>query len=208
MASDLIFVDLETTGFNSGYHEVIEIAWVVTDPTGTVVKSRAEYKIRPQFMDRFDQETRDISGYSAAAWSRTVTLRTAMDRFANASKDKSLVAHNAPFDLSFLDAECRRAGVGWAASQQRAVCTKAMAWGWHAAGLWPANSLLALSRYLGVAHPGPHRAANDAENCRQVYLKLLELAQPGLKGGMRRKAVAAEVRKVAREDRDKAKGVQ
>jgi tetratricopeptide (TPR) repeat protein len=83
-----------------------------------------------------------------------------------------LVAHNAPFDVSFLTAEYQRAGL--AMPKLRVVCTLRLA---HRLGLDVASlSLADCCAHFGIAHQRRHRADEDVEATVQLLQRLLPLA--------------------------------
>ena len=67
----------------------------------------------------------------------------------------TIVAHNASFDVGFLDAEFRESGVTWTRS---ALCTMQLA---RRRGRYPA-SLAACCDYYDIVNHGAHRALGDA----------------------------------------------
>ncbi len=81
-----------------------------------------------------------------------------------------IVAHNAPFDLSFLEAELARAGL--AAPANEVVDTRLLA---KAAfpGL-PSYRLVELAAALGLGHERAHRALDDARACAELFLAAAE----------------------------------
>ena len=88
-----------------------------------------------------------------------------------------IVAHNAPFDFGFLDAELKRAGLP-VLDRARMVDSLALA-----KKRYPGmpNSLDALCRRLGVDNSmrGNHNALLDVQLLAQVYLELMGGKQPG-----------------------------
>jgi DNA polymerase-3 subunit epsilon len=83
-----------------------------------------------------------------------------------------LVAHNAPFDVSFLTAEYERAGL--AMPKPRVLCTLRLA---HRLGLDVASlSLVDCCAHFGISHQRRHRADEDVEATVQLLQRLLPLA--------------------------------
>lgn len=78
-----------------------------------------------------------------------------------------LVAHNAAFDMRILQIALSRSTLSFSTSF---YCTLVLAR--HTLGL-PENTLTYVSEQLGVAHPGDHRALNDATTCGFVATKML-----------------------------------
>jgi DNA polymerase III subunit epsilon len=92
--------------------------------------------------------------------------------------DADIIAHNAPFDFGFLDAElfrCQRPPL----DRRRMIDSLAMA-----KTRFPGmpNNLDALCRRLGVDNSmrGNHNAVLDCQLLAQVYLEMMGGKQPGL----------------------------
>lgn len=88
-----------------------------------------------------------------------------------------LVAHNAPFDLSFLAAEFALAGVD--APPRPALCTLALARRWFR---FPSNALGSVARAFGLPAVGAHRAEADARMALAIWQPMrAELARRGVR---------------------------
>ena len=121
------------------------------------------------------------------------------DRFLAFLGDADIIAHNAPFDFGFLDAElfrCKRPAL----DRTRMIDSLAMA-----KSRYPGmpNNLDALCRRLGVDNSmrGSHNAILDCQLLAQVYLELMGGKQPGLELAAKAKPrlVSLEVEAVARD---------
>jgi hypothetical protein len=87
-------------------------------------------------------------------------------------QDGVLVAHNAPFDVAFLAAEYKRAGL--AMPEVPAICTLRLA---RRLGLEVASfSLADCCAHFGIPHQRRHRADEDVEATVQLLQQLLPLA--------------------------------
>jgi DNA polymerase-3 subunit epsilon len=113
--------------------------------------------------------------------------------------DADIIAHNAPFDFGFLDAElfrCQRAPL----DRRRMIDSLAMA-----KLRYPGmpNNLDALCRRLGVDNSmrGNHNAILDCQLLAQVYLEMMGGKQPGLELAAKAapRLVALDVEVVERE---------
>jgi DNA polymerase III subunit epsilon len=95
--------------------------------------------------------------------------------------DAFLVAHNAPFDVAFINAELGRLGVD-AVPQDRVVDTLAIARRKHPMG---PNSLDALCSRYGIdnSHRTRHGALLDAELLAEVYIEMSGGRQAALELG-------------------------
>jgi DNA polymerase III epsilon subunit-like protein len=87
--------------------------------------------------------------------------------------DGHFVAHNAPFDWGFLQAEFARDGRDWPFAERH--CTVAMAR--HCLPQLPSRSLEALIKHYGIQVPARHRALADAEATADIFFKLMAQLQ-------------------------------
>ena len=160
--------DTETTGLDSKVERIIEIGAIeLLDrfPTG---KTFHVY-IHPQ--DRqIHPDAQAVHGISMADLAGKPTFGQIVDEFAAFIEDAMLVAHNAMFDLGFINAEFARLGRP-AIDASRIVDTLAIARRKHPMG---PNSLDALCKRYGVdnSHRTRHGALLDSGLLADVYLEL------------------------------------
>ncbi len=165
-----IVLDTETTGLDprSG-HRIIEIACVeVVDymPTG---REFHQY-IQP---DRaIDPDAERVHGISLASLKDKPRFHSpeVVDAFLDFIGEDTLVAHNAPFDRGFINAELERCGRP-APPEDRWVCTLVMAKK-KFPGMY--NSLDALCKRMKISLAGrdKHGALIDSNLLAMVYLEL------------------------------------
>jgi DNA polymerase III epsilon subunit family exonuclease len=163
-----VVVDLETTGLTPGKARICEIG---------AVRVR-ELELEERFEQLANPGAPLGATISAITGLRDVDLRrappvgAAVRRFLAFAGDAVLVAHNARFDLSFLDRETERLTtrrLGSVAIDTVALARKLV-------GPRRAN-LAELSQYFGTAVRPCHRALPDAEATAEILLALIGLAQ-------------------------------
>jgi DNA polymerase III subunit epsilon len=170
-----IVLDTETTGLDPATGDrVIEIAAIELSnlvPTGR------------EWHTLLDPE-REVPEESTRVHGFTAEMLRGQPRFADKAEelllflgDAPIIAHNAPFDFGFLDAELRRAGRR-GLDRARMVDSLAIA---KKRFLGMPNSLDALCRRLGVDNSmrTSHNALLDVRLLAQVYLELMGGRQPG-----------------------------
>jgi DNA polymerase III epsilon subunit-like protein len=172
---DLCFLDLETTGSVFGYHEIIEIAAIRTDPSGAEVKGTWEHRVRPRNPDRVSALARDLTGFDPAAWTAAeepdVRFWRELTRFVDGCVP---VCHNPSFDRAFITLSAAAVGVQDLGLDYHWIGTESLAWPLYLRGLLPKLSLATLCDYLGVgAEPFPHRAIEGAQACRRAYFAMM-----------------------------------
>lgn len=179
-----IVFDTETTGLDPATGDrVIEIACLelIRDlPTG-----RHFHTLLDPERDVPEDATR-VHGFTRADLVGKPRFADIVDALLDFIGDAPLIAHNAPFDFAFLDAELARVGRALLA-RERMVCTLVMA-KTRFPGL--PNSLDALCRRYGIdlSERTSHNALLDCRLLCDVYVELTGGRQPLLlpedEGGM------------------------
>src|SRR4051812_33668964 len=165
-----VVVDLETTGLRPGTSQICEIGAVrirgfeIDDLFETLVNPGRP--MQPGVSALTGLTDRQLRAAPAPAF--------AVQRFLAFAGDAVLVAHNARFDLSFLDRETERlTGSRIAAPVVDTVPLARRL----LAGRVPRASLAQLSYFLGTSVTPCHRALPDAQATAEVLLALIGLAQ-------------------------------
>jgi len=158
----LAIVDVETTGTSSVYHRVIEVA-VLRVERGVVVK-RFQSLVNPErYISPFIE---GITGITNADVAEAPVFARLAGKLLPLFRGAILVAHNARFDLAFLQGEFARLGKRF---QPRVLCTVKLS-----RKLFPAerrHDLSSLIERHRLACSARHRAMGDAE----AVLSFLEL---------------------------------
>jgi DNA polymerase-3 subunit epsilon len=170
-----IILDTETTGLDPLQGDrVIEVAAVELVnllPTGAVFHRLVD----PQ-RDIPAEATR-IHGFTNADLAGKPRFPEIIAELVVFLGDSPIIAHNAPFDFGFLDAEFRRGGVQ-PLDRSRMIDSLALA-----KQRYPGmpNSLDALCRRLGIDNSmrTAHNAILDCRLLAEVYLELMGGKQPG-----------------------------
>jgi DNA polymerase III subunit epsilon len=164
-----IIFDTETTGLDSREDRVIELGGVELVnrfPTGRTFHKYINPQGRPVHPD-----AQAVHGISAADLLGKPTFTEIAEEFLAFIDGAKLVAHNAAFDIGFLDLEFGRLGHP-AVDPGRVVDTLALARRKHPMG---PNSLDALCRRYGIdnGHRTKHGALLDSELLAEVYIELI-----------------------------------
>ena len=156
-------LDLETTGLDANQDDIIEVGAVkfrgsqVLDTFHSLVNP---YRQIPDFVRRY-------TGITQREVDSAPPFAAVAGKLAAFVGKLPVIGHNIPFDLGFL------AKHGLPLTNE-SLDTWEIAW-----VLLPSAhgySLSDLSRFLGVAHPRPHRALDDAAATQGVFIALLERA--------------------------------
>ncbi|WP_103110243.1 3'-5' exonuclease [Brevibacillus reuszeri] len=164
-------IDIETTGLDPATDHITEIAAIraeiITDTPGLAYREIGRFQtfvalppgveIPPEITELTGIKTEDLRG----APRKTDALVT-LHSFAFGT---TVVAHNAPFDISFIDP---------VVDVPKFVCTRALA---RLVDPDESASLKDVCPRYNIELNGHHRAMNDVEATLQVYAKLREKAE-------------------------------
>jgi DNA polymerase III alpha subunit (gram-positive type) len=164
----ICFFDLETTGLDPTTHEIIEIAWIITDLKLTVL-NRQSHKVKPDHLEKASKQALEVNGYTPIEWANALDLRSVLKILsAQCPYGESMFAagHNViGFDLPFLRIAYKQISA-FCPLSYRAIDTLPMAIA-HcvATQSWPIDfKLESLAKHMGIEPVGQsHRAATDVE---------------------------------------------
>jgi DNA polymerase III alpha subunit (gram-positive type) len=174
-ARDLCFLDIETTGSVFGYHEIIEIAAVRTDPSGSEVLGTWQRRVRPRNPERITALARNLTGFDREAWVAAAESDAGLwCEFAQFVGGCVPVCHNPSFERAFITLAAGAQGVRDLGLDYHWIGTESLAWPLYLYGPLRKLSLASLCEYFGVGvEPSPHRALGGAQACRRVYLAVM-----------------------------------
>jgi DNA polymerase III subunit epsilon len=160
---DTTVFDLETTGLNPRTDRIVEIA-ALRIRNGLVVET-FQVLIDPEI--RIPAKATEITGLTDDDVRGCPTIAEVLPDFMKLAGDSVLVAHNALFDLSFLDVNLRRhlgRGVENHFIDTRALCIDQFPYQSH--------RLDVMCKKLGIELNGAHRALNDVTATWELLQKL------------------------------------
>jgi DNA polymerase III epsilon subunit family exonuclease len=165
-----VVLDLETTGLAPGRSKICEIGAVRVDRLDAV--GTFQTLVNPK--ERLPLAIANLTGLEDRELRSAPPVELAVRRFLAFSEGATLVAHNARFDVGFLDHELERlTGRRYAGPIVDTV--------WLArrllSGRTPRVSLASLAQFFGTAARPCHRALPDAEATAEILLRLIGLAQ-------------------------------
>ena len=163
--SRLVFIDIETTGLISGYHEIIEIA---------IVGHNLQYhkKVKPKNIAIAEQRALEINGYSDKAWRYAEEPSIVAEEIAEILKGARIVGHNPQFDMDFIS-ELLTTYNQKCFFDRRYIDTITLAYE-HLSPLGVDSfSLDACRRFFNWSQIGAHTALKDAKDCQRLFYTLL-----------------------------------
>jgi DNA polymerase-3 subunit epsilon len=169
-----VFLDTETTGlsFRDG-HKIVEIACIETKDL--IATGKVFHKlINPK--RSMPEGAYKVHGFSEDFLKDKETFDQVADEFLSFIKDKTIIIHNASFDLGFLDGELELI-------QKEEINKKLVIDSLEVArNKFPgtSNSLDALCKRFNVdlSRRTKHNALLDCELLREVYINLLDVKEP------------------------------
>ncbi len=137
----IAFIDVETTGLQPGYHEMVDIGIVMTDLDGQELSSFFR-RIMPVYPERAEQGALDCNGFSVERWldAGAVSPNQAVADIiqfyrkaaGNGQKiDKKVIfcAYNESFDYPFVDQLFRSSGQSLRRLHHYTLDLPSIAWG-------------------------------------------------------------------------------
>jgi len=165
-----VVVDLETTGLSPGMAAICEIGAVRVQ--GLELGERFETLVNPR--RALPASVEALTGIDPQALRGAPPVELAVRRFLDFAGDAVLVAHNARFDIGFLDREVDRL-------TGRRIAAPVVDTLWLArrllAGRLSRVGLASLAHFFGTDVRPCHRALADAEATAEILLALVGLAQ-------------------------------
>lgn len=161
-----VVFDLETTGFSCVKNKIIEIG-AVKVKDGECIDHFSEF-VNPQ--GPIPYEIEKLTGISDEQVMHAPVIEEILPKFLEFCEGCVLVAHNASFDMSFIEENARR-------EKLRADYTCVDTLGLSRA-LLPGqakHTLDAVAKTLKVSLENHHRAVDDAQATAEIFIKLMDM---------------------------------
>ena len=171
-----IILDIETTGLSvAENHKIVEIGCIELDNQIPTNKIFHEY-INPE--RSVSEDAYKIHGWSDKFLADKKTFSEIAEDFFNFIKDKKIVIHNAPFDLSFLNYELKLINEQ-TIDKKNVIDTLEIARSKYPGSQ---NSLDALCKRFNIDNSkrDKHNALMDCHLLKEVYINLLDQKEPKL----------------------------
>ena len=171
-----IILDTETTGLSTNEkHRIVEIGCIELENQIPTNKIFHEY-LNPQ--RPVSEDAYKVHGYSDKFLSDKKTFSEIVKSFLNFIKDKKIIIHNAPFDLSFLNYELRLINQQ-TIDKKNVVDTLEIARSKYPGSQ---NSLDALCKRFNIDNSkrDKHNALMDCHLLKEIYVNLLDQKEPKL----------------------------
>ncbi len=156
-----VALDVETTGLEAGVDEIIEVAAVKF--RGQEVLETFAHLVKPR--QALPLKITQLTGITAHDLADAPSFNRIAPDFVRFVKNYPLVGHSINFDINMLRAQGMHFAQSIYDTFDLATILMPQA---------PVYKLSALAEALQIPHPADHRALNDADVCRQVFLHLME----------------------------------
>jgi len=163
-----VVFDIETTGFSCVNNQIIEIGGVKVR-NGEIVDHFSEF-INPHCPIPY--EIVKLTSITDEQVMDADDIEDVLPRFLEFAKDCVLVAHNATFDMSFIEENARRQGIPFdytcvdTLGLSRVLLTEQSKY-----------TLDAVAKTLKVSLENHHRAVDDAQATAEIFIKLLNMVE-------------------------------
>ncbi len=161
---EFVVFDLETTGFSAAQDKIIEIGAVKIK--GGEIIDRFSTFVNPERPIPFKIE--NLTGINDVMVKDAPKIEEVLPKFMEFVKGSILVAHNADFDMSFIESNCRRMEIP---CEFTVIDTVGLS-RFLVTGLGR-YKLDTVAKALGVPLGNHHRAVDDAECTARIFQKLI-----------------------------------
>ncbi len=182
----IAMTDIETTGLDcivwkegedgvrrpEAHHEIIEIGLVLFDPLSLEIINTLDVKVKPMRMHLAHPKALEVNGYREEDWKDAISLKEAMERYAELTRESVFWAWNVTFDFGFVANAFSETGVANQMDYHRFDVMSDAIGKLRDKGLKHFRQS-AVAKFLGVPEePEVHRAINGAMVAYQIYKKL------------------------------------
>lgn len=170
---DLVFIDLETTGFDPTRHEIIEVGALLVDGKTLEIKKEYEAKVKPKHLETASKEALLVTHYSPPAWEKAKDLGEVLTDLNRLAPGGMVTGHNITFDWMFLELAYRKHRLPWAFDYHR-LDVLSMAYVYVLADPKVKQlSLARLSEHFGISRKRAHRAMDDVRATYAIFKQIV-----------------------------------
>ena len=172
----ITYFDVETTSLNPELGEIIQICIVTEDRDGNLKEWST--KIRPRLAPgTYQKSALRINNFVPKEWIDAPAFEDVADEIVERLRWGPIVAHNAQFDISFLNS-CFKKYTNWKPGDRTDFDSKTYRLGYPVIDTIPLaylmipserQSLVALREHLDIETEGSHEAVKDVYDCRTVF---------------------------------------
>ena len=162
-----IAFDLETTGVHTKKDKITELG-AIKIRNGCIIDT-FETLVNPGRYIPYDVS--HLTGIVSEMVENSPTMKEVLPKFLDFIEDNTLIAHNAAFDVRFINSALKEGG--YFSMRNDVICTCKL--GRHILPELNKHSLRKLARHFGIINIQPHRAGSDAATCAKIFLSMLNM---------------------------------
>jgi DNA polymerase III subunit epsilon len=159
-------VDTETTGLSPETCRIIEIGAVQFDKSG--ILNTFNTLVNPE--SPIPADSTNVNHITDTMVASAPVIKTILPEFIKFTGNSILIAHNAPFDLLFINKElerCRMPSMG-----NKAIDTLNLSrWAYPSSAH---HGLQYLAKAMNIKVEDAHRACDDARVCSEIFLRCIK----------------------------------
>lgn len=187
----IAFTDVETTGLNPGYHEVIDVGIVLTEPRTAEEVAHFHQRVMPEHPERTQAEAARCNGFSVEKWeefdtlSAGETVEAIIDFYEEnaAGKKVMMSAYRSSFDAAFLDHMFRDAGKHTDMVHDYVLDLPSLAWGMglnelHSSEITERLGLEDEPQYYNGEDAWEHTGLTGARKNMRIFQHLRDFYEP------------------------------
>ena len=164
--SNYVLFDIETTGLDPEYDEIIEIGAIKVD--NNKVMNEFHSLIKPD--NEIDEFITNLTGITNEMVENAPNIEEVLPNFINFIGDEILIGHNVNFDINFVYDKTVNLGLGIVKNNY----VDTMRLSRILLPELPHHRLKDLAEYYKIDTKGNHRASKDVQITNEVYLKLYD----------------------------------
>ena len=177
----ITYFDVETTSLDPTTGEIIQICILTEDQNGNLKEWNT--KIRPRLAPgTYQKSALRVNGFQPREWLDAPIFEDVADEIVERLRWGPIVAHNAPFDVAFIESNLNRY-TSWRRGNRTDFGEKTYSLGYPVIDTVPLAYLLMpterqrlneLREFLDISTDGGHEAIKDVHDCRAVFWHCLE----------------------------------
>tara|TARA_R110001592_G_scaffold188358_2_gene433470 strand:+ start:8130 stop:8708 length:579 start_codon:yes stop_codon:yes gene_type:complete len=172
----ITYFDVETTSLDASKGEIIQICIVTEDADGNL--DEWSTKIRPRLKPgTYQREALKINNFKPKEYIDAPIFEDVADKIIEKLRWGPIVAHNAQFDISFIESNLDRY-TDWKKGSRTDFDDRTYRLGYPVIDTVSLSyllidterqNLMALREHLGIEKDGGHEAVKDVMDCRTVF---------------------------------------
>ena len=162
-----IVFDIETTGFDPHNEEITEIGAVKLN--GTTIVDRFSTFVNPN--KPIPENIVKLTGITDEMVADAPQIEEILPKFLEFSKGATMVAHNAKFDIGFIQTKLKTK----LNKDYDPAVIDTILWGKNILKELKRYNLKAMAKHLGIELNNHHRAVDDAEATAHIFVKMMNM---------------------------------